>query len=257
MAEPAQKKAKIERKFLFSSESVNEGHPDKLCDQVSDAVLDTCLRGDPKSKVAAHKASPSPSKAICLLAFTRAARAAEVKVTVEAAADQYADQHDNGYSLRHLILAMTIAAILAAALAWLASWTYLRRNNDIRALQEPVPPPAAPAAGNVPLPALPDAQQDAQRPRRRGARGAGDVLVTPSDTDDDRPPTLECEDCLRELPAKAKHFPSSVLASWTHHLAFPEHERRSRWSCKQCRAQQVVERERIQGFQNFRHIPDE
>ena len=182
MAEPAQKKAKLERKFLFSSESVNEGHPDKLCGQASDAVLDTCLRGDPKSKVAAHKASPSPSKAkaICLLAFTRAARAAEVKVTVEAAADQYADQHDNGYSLRHLILAMTIAAILAAALAWLASWTYLRRNNDIRALQEPVPPPAAPAAGNVPPPALPDAQQDAQRPRRRGARGAGDVLVTRS-----------------------------------------------------------------------------
>jgi len=41
-----------ERKFLFSSESVNEGHPDKICDQVSDAVLDTCLTTDPKSKVA-------------------------------------------------------------------------------------------------------------------------------------------------------------------------------------------------------------
>ncbi|CAK9013617.1 S-adenosylmethionine synthase 2 (AdoMet synthase 2) (Methionine adenosyltransferase 2) (MAT 2), partial [Durusdinium trenchii] len=38
--------------FLFSSESVNEGHPDKLCDQVSDAVLDACLKDDPKSKVA-------------------------------------------------------------------------------------------------------------------------------------------------------------------------------------------------------------
>jgi S-adenosylmethionine synthetase len=38
--------------FLFTSESVNEGHPDKLCDQVSDAVLDACLRGDPLSKVA-------------------------------------------------------------------------------------------------------------------------------------------------------------------------------------------------------------
>jgi len=37
---------------LFSSESVNEGHPDKLCDQVSDAVLDACLTVDPKSKVA-------------------------------------------------------------------------------------------------------------------------------------------------------------------------------------------------------------
>merc|ERR1711879_1112070 len=49
--------AKMERTFLFSSESVNEGHPDKLCDQVSDAVLDTCLRGDPKSKVACETAT--------------------------------------------------------------------------------------------------------------------------------------------------------------------------------------------------------
>jgi len=45
-----------ERVFLFSSESVNEGHPDKLCDQVSDAILDACLRVDPKSKVACETA---------------------------------------------------------------------------------------------------------------------------------------------------------------------------------------------------------
>nr|QWE91272.1 methionine adenosyltransferase [Suigetsumonas clinomigrationis] len=38
--------------FLFTSESVNEGHPDKICDQVSDAVLDACLAQDPLSKVA-------------------------------------------------------------------------------------------------------------------------------------------------------------------------------------------------------------
>mmetsp|Transcript_105698 Transcript_105698/g.227849 ORF Transcript_105698/g.227849 Transcript_105698/m.227849 type:complete len:388 (+) Transcript_105698:26-1189(+) len=38
--------------FLFSSESVNEGHPDKICDQVSDAVLDACIRDDPASRVA-------------------------------------------------------------------------------------------------------------------------------------------------------------------------------------------------------------
>jgi len=50
------KKAKTERTFLFSSESVNEGHPDKLCDQVSDAVLDACLKEDPKSKVACETA---------------------------------------------------------------------------------------------------------------------------------------------------------------------------------------------------------
>ena len=45
-----------ERTFLFSSESVNEGHPDKLADQVSDAVLDACLKVDPKSKVACETA---------------------------------------------------------------------------------------------------------------------------------------------------------------------------------------------------------
>jgi len=45
------------RSFLFSSESVNEGHPDKLCDQVSDAVLDACLKTDPRSKVACESAS--------------------------------------------------------------------------------------------------------------------------------------------------------------------------------------------------------
>jgi S-adenosylmethionine synthetase len=38
--------------FLFTSESVNEGHPDKLCDQISDAILDECLKGDENSKVA-------------------------------------------------------------------------------------------------------------------------------------------------------------------------------------------------------------
>jgi S-adenosylmethionine synthetase len=56
-AESASKRARSERTFLFSSESVNEGHPDKLCDQVSDAVLDSCLREDPKSKVACETAT--------------------------------------------------------------------------------------------------------------------------------------------------------------------------------------------------------
>jgi len=43
--------------FLFTSESVSEGHPDKLCDQVSDAVLDACLAQDPDSKVACESCS--------------------------------------------------------------------------------------------------------------------------------------------------------------------------------------------------------
>ena len=39
-------------KILFTSESVSEGHPDKLCDQISDAILDYCLANDPNSRVA-------------------------------------------------------------------------------------------------------------------------------------------------------------------------------------------------------------
>ena len=42
----------MERKYLFTSESVTEGHPDKICDQISDAVLDEFLRQDPDSRVA-------------------------------------------------------------------------------------------------------------------------------------------------------------------------------------------------------------
>ena len=38
--------------LLFTSESVNEGHPDKICDQISDSILDECLKQDPDSKVA-------------------------------------------------------------------------------------------------------------------------------------------------------------------------------------------------------------
>jgi S-adenosylmethionine synthetase len=38
--------------YLFTSESVTEGHPDKICDQISDGVLDECLRQDPTSRVA-------------------------------------------------------------------------------------------------------------------------------------------------------------------------------------------------------------
>jgi S-adenosylmethionine synthetase len=40
------------RRFFFTSESVGEGHPDKLCDQISDAILDACIGDDPRSRVA-------------------------------------------------------------------------------------------------------------------------------------------------------------------------------------------------------------
>ncbi|MCK4488755.1 MAG: methionine adenosyltransferase, partial [Anaerolineales bacterium] len=43
--------------LLFTSESVTEGHPDKMCDQISDAVLDACLAQDPRSRVACETAT--------------------------------------------------------------------------------------------------------------------------------------------------------------------------------------------------------
>ena len=51
--------------FFFSSESVGQGHPDKLCDQVSDAILDTCLAQDPHAKVAIETAVKTGM--LCLL----------------------------------------------------------------------------------------------------------------------------------------------------------------------------------------------
>jgi S-adenosylmethionine synthetase len=42
----------MSRRYIFSSESVGEGHPDKVCDTISDAVLDACLRQDRQSRVA-------------------------------------------------------------------------------------------------------------------------------------------------------------------------------------------------------------
>ena len=39
-------------KFYFTSESVSEGHPDKVCDQISDSILDAILSQDPKARVA-------------------------------------------------------------------------------------------------------------------------------------------------------------------------------------------------------------
>ena len=41
-----------ENHFFFSSESVTEGHPDKICDSISDCILDACLTSDPNAKVA-------------------------------------------------------------------------------------------------------------------------------------------------------------------------------------------------------------
>src|SRR5690554_6347067 len=43
---------RVNKRRLFTSESVSEGHPDKVCDQIADAILDACLVQDPNSRVA-------------------------------------------------------------------------------------------------------------------------------------------------------------------------------------------------------------
>ena len=46
------KEKEMKEKLLFTSEPVSKGHPDKVCDQISDAILDACLKEDPNSRVA-------------------------------------------------------------------------------------------------------------------------------------------------------------------------------------------------------------
>jgi len=49
--------SKLKNTHIFTSESVGEGHPDKICDQISDAILDACLAVDPASRVACETAT--------------------------------------------------------------------------------------------------------------------------------------------------------------------------------------------------------
>jgi S-adenosylmethionine synthetase len=51
---PSKENLSLTRRYLFTSESVTEGHPDKICDQISDAILDALLTQDERSRVAAE-----------------------------------------------------------------------------------------------------------------------------------------------------------------------------------------------------------
>jgi len=105
MSEPAQKKARTQRTFLFSSESVNEGHPDKLCDQVSDAVLDACLTADPKSKVACETATKDNMVAVmgeittqAKLDYDKIVRGAVAKIGYDSFVDDLSSVDSKGLS---------------------------------------------------------------------------------------------------------------------------------------------------------------
>merc|ERR1712088_237578 len=68
-SEPASRETNIEtasnEKFLFTSESVGEGHPDKMCDQISDAILDAHLKQDPDAKVACETVTKTGMIMVC------------------------------------------------------------------------------------------------------------------------------------------------------------------------------------------------
>ena len=52
-------------KFIFTSESVTEGHPDKVCDAISDAILDACIEQDPMSRVACETMASTGFVVVC------------------------------------------------------------------------------------------------------------------------------------------------------------------------------------------------
>ena len=53
------------QRILFTSESVGEGHPDKMCDQISDAILDAHLKQDPDAKVACETVTKTGMVMVC------------------------------------------------------------------------------------------------------------------------------------------------------------------------------------------------
>ncbi len=84
------------QKFLFTSESVTEGHPDKICDQISDAVLDAMLEQDPMSRVACETAVTT-GMVLCMGEITTKARVDIAKIARQVVIDIGYDRAKFGF----------------------------------------------------------------------------------------------------------------------------------------------------------------
>lgn len=97
-----------EDSVLFTSESVTEGHPDKLCDQVSDAILDACLAQDPNSRVACE----AGTKTGIMMIFGEITTSAKINhdaVVREAIKAVGYDDGDKGFDYKSCCVSVMIA----------------------------------------------------------------------------------------------------------------------------------------------------
>ena len=86
--------------YLFTSESVTEGHPDKVCDQISDAILDACLKGDPYSRVAVE-CLITTDKLVIAWEVTTKAQVDYAEVAKGVLLDIWYDSKESGFDTPH------------------------------------------------------------------------------------------------------------------------------------------------------------
>ena len=87
----------MKEKFLFASESVSEGHPDKMADQISDAILDEYLKNDPESKVACECILTNKQAFIAGEIYSRADLKKKIPGIVRKVIREIGYDHNSGY----------------------------------------------------------------------------------------------------------------------------------------------------------------